>query len=586
VIEAARRYRQRGLAPIPVDRNKIPLVDWKPFQAEAPHTDQIDEWWTRWPDANVGVVTGKVSDLVVLDADGPEGLESLKALDTPATTWLSETGRGRHQWFKHPGVTIGNRASVRPHLDVRGDGGYVVAPPSVHASGRRYEWVTAPDDLPLATIPDHVLALLVAPTGGSSPVRVAGADTIPEGQRNDGLYRRARSLVASGFTPGAVHLAIAEENRVRCRPPLPHREVRELVEWALRQPHRSDFAPRIDPDPGRPADDQGLALVSIGELLGEPATGPAWLVDNLLPAGGLGILPGKPKAGKSTLARCLALHVARGDPWLGFATTRGPVIYLALEEKRSEVRDHFQTLGATGTDPIYLLCASAPDDALMRLRHEVAQRRPVLIIVDPLFRFVQVPAEMGNDYSAMSALLAPLLTLARETGAHVLVVHHLGKGTREGGDAILGSTAIFAAVDTALLLKRGERGRTLASIQRYGEDLAEITLNLDPATRDLTAGPPPNEVEELLARAEICKHLDGVSTPITEAELEAAIKCRTVTQRRALRQLVAAKEVLRAGRGGKGDPFKYSCSHPPEHSSLLVPTNTSGTWEQEAGSQT
>ncbi|MBM3221539.1 MAG: bifunctional DNA primase/polymerase, partial [Candidatus Rokubacteria bacterium] len=73
--------------------------------------------------------TGRVSGVVVLDADGEDGLESLKTLQTPVTTWLSRTGRGSHQWFQHPGVTIGNRAGVRPHLDVRGDGGYVVAPP-------------------------------------------------------------------------------------------------------------------------------------------------------------------------------------------------------------------------------------------------------------------------------------------------------------------------------------------------------------------------------------------------------------------------------------------------------------------------
>ena len=320
-----------------------------------------------------------------------------------------------------------------------------------------------------------------------------------------------------------------------------------------------DSPPREGTTPQTPAHD-GLGLVSVGELLAETDTGPAWIVDQRLPAGGLGIIPGKPKAGKSTLSRVLAFHVSRGEPWLGFATMRGPVIYLALEEKRSEVRAHFEALGATSADPIYLLCATAPDDALSRLRREAERRRPVLIIVDPLFRFVRVPAELGNDYSAMSALLEPLLTLARETGAHVLVVHHLGKGNREGGDAILGSTAIFAAVDTALLLKRGERGRSLSSIQRYGDDLDEITLDFDPVTRDITAGPPPNELEELAARAEILKHLAGVPDPLTEAELEEAIECRTKTQRRALRQLVADGRVLKTGRGGKGDPFKYSCS--------------------------
>lgn len=142
MLEAARDYMQAGLSVIPVGPSKRPLVSWQGFQHERPHADLVDEWWTRRPDANVGMVTSQISGVVVLDADGPEGLESLKALNTQATTWLSKTGRGWHQWFRHPGVTIGNRAGVRPHLDVRGDGGYVVAPPSLHASGRRYEWLT------------------------------------------------------------------------------------------------------------------------------------------------------------------------------------------------------------------------------------------------------------------------------------------------------------------------------------------------------------------------------------------------------------------------------------------------------------
>src|SRR5437773_9630286 len=260
---------------------------------------------------------------------------------------------------------------------------------------------------------------------------------------------------------------------------------------------------RVRAETAPPAASAGedLGLMSIGELLGESDTAPAWLVDQRLPAGGLGILPGKPKAGKTTLARWLTLSVARGEPWLGHATTRGPVIYLALEEKRSEVRAHFKALGATSTDPIFILCATAPVDALARLRREAERRRPVLIIIDPLFRFVRVPAELGNDYSAMTALLEPLLVLARETGAHVLVVHHLGKGERGDGDAILGSTAIFAAVDTALLMKRTERYRTLSSIQRYGEDLQEITLVLDPVTRNITAGLPRAEAEDAEAAA-------------------------------------------------------------------------------------
>jgi AAA domain len=305
-----------------------------------------------------------------------------------------------------------------------------------------------------------------------------------------------------------------------------------------------------------PTSGDGLDLVPLSVLLGEPAEVYAWVVKERLPAGGLGLLVGKPKAGKSTLARCLALAVARGAPWLGFETRPGPVIYLALEEKRAEVREHFRSLGATVADQILLLCASAPLDALERLRREAERRRPVLIIIDPLFRFVRV--KDGNDYATMTAALEPLLVLARETGACVVLVHHMGKGERGDGDNVLGSTAIFGAVDSALLMKRTEKYRTLSSIQRYGEDLEEITITLDPDTRNVSGGAPRAQAEENDAARLILNFLETAPAPVTEAELDVGIECRTQPRRAALRALVAKGEVLRTGRGGKADPFRYA----------------------------
>jgi putative DNA primase/helicase len=243
LAEAAREYRAMGLAPIPVGRDKRPLVKWREYQEEPPHPDQIDEWWSRWPEANIGCVTGPVSELVVLDADGPEGLASLTALGTPATTWLSVTGRvegGWQQFFRHPGagVTVRNRAGLRPKLDVRGNGGYVILPPSLHASGRRYRWLTSPGEIPLAPLPAPLLDLLLTPDAVP-----AGAveGRIPAGQRNDTLYRLGRSLVAKGLPPSAVTVALIETNRVRCAPPLSEGDVRVISDHVTTQPDRPGF---------------------------------------------------------------------------------------------------------------------------------------------------------------------------------------------------------------------------------------------------------------------------------------------------------------------------------------------------------
>lgn len=106
----------------------------------------IRQWWTRWPDANIGIRTGPESNLLVLDVDGKQGEESLIELERryvplPDSYTVRTGGGGQHLYFLWPeGAEVGNSQSkIAPGLDVRAQGGYVVAPPSLHASGARYE---------------------------------------------------------------------------------------------------------------------------------------------------------------------------------------------------------------------------------------------------------------------------------------------------------------------------------------------------------------------------------------------------------------------------------------------------------------
>lgn len=272
----------------------------------------------------------------------------------------------------------------------------------------------------------------------------------------------------------------------------------------------------------------------------------------------------KPKVGKTTLARNLALAIAQqGGSFLNRSTQHGPVIYLALEEKRSEVKKHFRAMGATGEEEIYIFAASAPVDALKQIRAVAEEKRPVLIIIDPLFRFTRI--KDGNDYAQVTAALEPLLVLARETGAHVLTVHHAGKGNREGGDAILGSTAIFAAVDTALIMKRSDRYRTLSSQQRYGEDLTETVLRFDPQTRTVTLG-ETKECEDTSKMKEVLvEFLKGQEEPLSERDIKDGVEGNNRHKQTALRKLVSQGAVDRLGKGSKGDPYlyKFSLAHFP-----------------------
>ena len=219
-------------------------------------------------------------------------------------------------------------------------------------------------------------------------------------------------------------------------------------------------------------------------LLAQPDEPLDWLVDQVLLRGSVSLLVAKPKAGKSTLARVLADSVDRLGSWLRWDTKPGTVWYIAPEEKESEVKRHFRAMGARGAN-IRVFTGPVPEHFLPELRMLAERDRPDLIILDGLFRFVRVAD--GNDYVSVQRALEPLLSLARDTGVHVLVIHHLRKGD-VGEDSTLGSTAIDGTFDTILVLMRKGHKRTLTIRQRYGEDIEPFVLQMDPVTRVLTAG--------------------------------------------------------------------------------------------------
>ena len=249
------------------------------------------------------------------------------------------------------------------------------------------------------------------------------------------------------------------------------------------------------------------------ELLAMPEEARPWLWEGTLPAGGLSVLAAKPKVGKSTLARNLALAVALGEPFLGRATLQGPVVYLALEEKASEVKAHFASLGADGSELVHTHTGMAPQDALPALQAAIADTCAVLAIADPMVRMVRM-ADL-NDYSQVNRAFEPLMKLARQTGCHILTVHHEGKGLREGGDAILGSTAILGGVDTALTMRQRDGCRTLESQQRYGPNWHKTVLAFDAATRRVASG---GSLESRLSRETETKVLEALKAgAMTEA---------------------------------------------------------------------
>src|SRR5581483_3110516 len=138
-LEQALWYRTKlNWSVIPIGKDKRPLIAWKKYQNVLPSIEEINNWFKKFPEANVGIVTGKVSNLVVVDIDPRHGgnNEHFKLIKTIT----SKTGGGGWHYYFQYEIGVNNSTGIALGIDVRGEGGYVIAPPSLHSSGESYKW--------------------------------------------------------------------------------------------------------------------------------------------------------------------------------------------------------------------------------------------------------------------------------------------------------------------------------------------------------------------------------------------------------------------------------------------------------------
>jgi len=192
---AALRYAELGWSIIPVDgTSKQPLVPWRNFIDRRPSIEEIQSWSMRFRGAGIAVITGPVSKIVVLDADGAEGVAEAERLGVPKTPTAHTPRGGAHYYFRLPAdlpTTFKNAVKLgeSKKLDVRGYAGYVVAPFTKRADGKRYEWVLDPEKVELAAPPAWFVKMLRAnaklpvPNGRSQPPR--GSPVVHEQAQSD-----------------------------------------------------------------------------------------------------------------------------------------------------------------------------------------------------------------------------------------------------------------------------------------------------------------------------------------------------------------------------------------------------------------
>lgn len=238
MVDEALAYAKRGWAVFPlVERDKIPAVK-EGFKAADVDPEWINSIWSQRPNCNIGIATGNslmVIDLDVDDEQGEDGVATLRAWEREhgelPETCSVVTGRGGLHLYYIVDEPVGCSVNKDAGVDIRGDGGYVVAPPSVHPdTGRTYEWEMPPDEHPPERADDNVMAFVRAYSKRErAGVKFTLPKTIGKGERNNVLFKAASSLWARGEDEEVILSYLESINKIRCNPPMAESEIVGIV---------------------------------------------------------------------------------------------------------------------------------------------------------------------------------------------------------------------------------------------------------------------------------------------------------------------------------------------------------------------
>jgi hypothetical protein len=320
-------------------------------------------------------------------------------------------------------------------------------------------------------------------------------------------------------------------------------------------------------------------IVSVGELLNENEGETLWILDKLLIEAGTTLLLAKPKSGKTTFATQVAYAVAAGVPFLERPTLQSDVLYLAAEEKRSEVRRRFAQLGVTPDSdlPLHLHIGAFPTDILTsfaQLEQLIRGTGAGYCVIDTLLDFL---VGVSPNSSKMKRYMNMFRDLARGTGCHITFVHHTNKGKiRSVQDAASGSNQIFAGVDAQFVLVRNDDSNTvsLASLNRYGDSIPWSELVFDPTSHTVSLGQNTaieTEQRDVIKQRIIEYMTNAKGEDLKETVIRASVKGDSSLIGEVLREIIDQGVVERYGYGVRGSPFYYRLT--PTNAQSLSITN-------------
>lgn len=447
-LEKALNLAKEGFRIIPLKPNeKTPL--FKEWQNKATkNIYAVKEWWTSYPDANIGIMTG--NNLVVIDIDnkgGKNGTESLQNWvlangELPPTRTVKTPNGGYHLYYKTD-RELHNKVDVifkGCGIDIRGTGGYVVAPGSIYG-GKEY---TFDDSQPLGITAanESVYALC---EGHTIAERFILPETINQGSRDETIFKYACSLQAKGYSDNDIYAMAHRINAEKCKPPLSEKEVDIKVQSALRYPKGKMLPAKAE---------KQITVRSFAEIEDKEIK---WLWYPYIPLGALTILSGAPGTGKTFFMCWLIATVSIGGFDLNPFDKHNVFIFNAEDDFGATLKKRLKGADANlenilapedRENPLFIPYTFDDD----RLEALFKQYNPTLAVFDPMQAYIGGNVDL-NRANQTRVVLTKLQALAERHETAVIIVAHLNKMVNQAVfDRVIGSVDIIGAARSALFL--------------------------------------------------------------------------------------------------------------------------------------
>ena len=494
-----------GLCILPVrPREKRPYMqNWTKYINTRPKKTELKKWFETLTNPGIGMVTGKISNLVVVDFDSYKSSLTFEDLvQKYPTDMISRTGRGGyHLFYRYPrGEEIGNKVNVLEGVDIRGNGGFVVLPPTIHENGKPYKWIKEgnPGVFPVELSQTKSNHKLNEDKWISELMRGVG-----EGERNNAAARLAGYFFKKGLPIDVIQHTLEIWNDCNT-PPLTKQELLTTIKSISRNHQTFELVEE------KIQQDNGFGLVSIGQYLTEYGReGTQWIIDEWVPDGSIVFIVSPPESYKTWILLDVAVSIATSTPFLNTypVLKSGPVIIIQQEDSHSGLSERLsvimqsklEILPQLGEENIIPIIPDIPilihpnrslkfsnGQIMNDLEKCIKEVNPVAVIIDPLYS----AASVDNYMASAAEDMLRLKQFRDKYGCTFLIAHHSRKNidpnstAREDG---WGSQFLNAFLETGWQIRRGSNlGPNEIVVRRHSKTMGNATpicLDFDISTK-------------------------------------------------------------------------------------------------------